>query len=175
MLLITNVKVDFFGFLNLDISYIVLGLLVLVVILLVLLIANIVKTNKIRNVYDQFMSGKDAKTLEDVILTRFQEVDALKTTEKKQNAQIAAINEALKKSFSKCGIIKYDAFNEMGGKLSFALVLLDKSNNGYVINAMHSREGCYTYIKEIVNGESYITLGEEEKKALAKAMGTDVT
>ena len=51
--------------------------------------------------------------------------------------------------------------------------MLDKSNNGYVINAMHSREGCYTYIKEIVKGESYIALGDEEKKALERAINCD--
>ena len=38
------------------------------------------------------------------------------------------------------------------------LALLDKNNNGFIMNAMHSREGCYTYIKEIVKGESYIEL-----------------
>ncbi len=57
--------------------------------------------------------------------------------------------------------------------MSFALAMLDKSNNGYVINAIHSREGCYTYAKEIIKGESYITLGEEEKKALDKAINSD--
>ena len=54
----------------------------------------------------------------------------------------------------------------MGGKLSFALALLDNNDTGFVINAMHSREGCYTYIKEIIKGESYIVLGDEEKEAV---------
>ena len=71
------------------------------------------------------------------------------------------------------GMVKYDAFNEMGGKLSFALALLDNRNNGFLINAMHSREGCYTYVKEIINGESYINLGEEEKKELDKAINSE--
>ena len=61
----------------------------------------------------------------------------------------------------------------MGGKLSFALSMLDKENTGFVINAMHSREGCYTYIKEIIKGESYIQLGEEEKEAVDKAVNSD--
>ena len=70
-------------------------------------------------------------------------------------------------------MVKYDAFHEMGGKLSFSLALLDQKNDGFIINAMHSREGCYTYIKEIVNGNSIIVLAEEEKEALEIAMGTD--
>ena len=69
-------------------------------------------------------------------------------------------------------MVKYDAFHEMGGKLSFSLALLDRKNDGFIINAMHSREGCYTYIKEILDGNSIIVLADEEKEALDIAMGT---
>ena len=62
----------------------------------------------------------------------------------------------------------------MGGKLSFSLALLDQKNDGFIINAMHSREGCYTYIKEILNGNSIIVLAEEEKEALNLAMESEV-
>ena len=61
----------------------------------------------------------------------------------------------------------------MGGKLSFALAMLDNNNNGWIINAMHSREGCYTYVKEIVKGESYVELAEEEAEALDRAIFKD--
>ena len=74
------------------------------------------------------------------------------------------------RNFQRVGIVKYDAFNEMGGKLSFAIAMLDGNNSGWIINAMHSREGCYTYIKEIIKGESYIELAEEEAEALDKAI-----
>ena len=42
------------------------------------------------------------------------------------------------------------------------------------MNAMHSREGCYTYVKEIVNAESYVELAEEEAEALDKAIFSDI-
>ena len=58
----------------------------------------------------------------------------------------------------------------MGGKLSFVLALLDKENTGFLLNAIHSRENCFLYIKEIVNGESYIMLSEEEVEALKRAV-----
>ena len=61
----------------------------------------------------------------------------------------------------------------MGGKLSFALAMLNKDNTGYVINAMHSREGCYTYIKEIIDGKPLIQLGTEEQKAVNMAINSD--
>ena len=48
--------------------------------------------------------------------------------------------------------------------------MLDMRNNGFIINAMHTREGCYTYIKEIIDGNSVIVLSEEEQEALKRAM-----
>ena len=61
----------------------------------------------------------------------------------------------------------------MGGKLSFALAMLDKKNSGFILNAIHSRDNCFLYIKEIVKGESYVMLSEEEVKALKAAMVYD--
>lgn len=165
--------IDFFGLFTVDTLYVVIGMGVVIIGLLAICIVNTVKINKMNNNYKKFMAGKKGRDLEAVILERFEEIDKLKAANDEKTAQINEIFEALRLTYSKTGIIKYDAFNEMGGKLSFALALLDNRNNGFVINAMHSREGCYTYVKEIINGESYITLGDEEKKALDKAINHD--
>lgn len=165
--------IDVFGLFKIDKLYAAIGLLVVILILIVLQILNAVKTKKLKSRLDAFMEGKDAKSLESQFSTRFKEVDELKVSNKIHEEKLSALDEEMLKVYKKVGIVKYDAFNEMGGKLSFALAMLDKSNNGYVINAMHSREGCYTYIKEIVKGESYIVLGEEEKKALDSAIKQD--
>jgi hypothetical protein len=164
---------DFFGLFSVDTLYVILGMAVVMVVMLAFLIINSVKIKKMKLTYTSFMSGKDGKSLEEVILKRFKEVDDLKKEDAAKKVQLDDINESLRYAFSKMGMVKYDAFNEMGGKLSFALVLLDNRNNGFLINAMHSREGCYTYVKEIINGESYINLGEEEKKALNKAINSE--
>ena len=84
------------------------------------------------------------------------------------------MSQNMKYTYQKMGLIKYDAFHEMGGKLSFSLAMLDVRNNGFIINAMHTREGCYTYIKEIVDGNSIIVLSEEEQEALKRAMESTV-
>lgn len=164
---------DFFGLFSVDTLYVILGMAVVMAVMLVFLIINSVKIKKMKLMYTSFMSGKDGKSLEEVILKRFKEVDELKKEDEAKKVQLDDINESLRYAFSKMGMVKYDAFNEMGGKLSFALALLDNRNNGFLINAMHSREGCYTYVKEIINGESYINLGEEEKKALNKAINSE--
>ncbi len=155
---------------KLDPAIYIIALLVLIIGLLIYVIVLNKKLSKLEKTYDKFMRGKDAETLEEVILKRFEDIDMLLVNDKDKEKKINQIFENLQIAVQKVGIVKYDAFNEMGGKLSFALVMLDKNNTGYVINAMHSREGCYTYIKEIIKGESYIPLGNEEKEALEMAM-----
>lgn len=158
---------------DIDPAYFIIGLLVVCIGLLIYIVITNKKIAKLNDKYQKFMSGKDAKTLENVIEKRFSQVDELIKLDKIKDEKINEINENLLTTFQKMGIVKYDAFNEMGGKLSFALALLNKENTGFVINAMHSREGCYTYIKEIIRGESYILLGEEEKEAVDKAINSD--
>lgn len=77
----------------------------------------------------------------------------------------------MESAYQKMGLVKYDAFNQMGGQLSFSLALLDENNNGFIINSVHSSEGCYSYTKEIKLGQCVIDLGAEEAEALAMAMG----
>ena len=119
------------------------------------------------------MRGQDGKTLEESFSARFDELDELSNIAHENKADIRILYRALRSSYQKVGIVKYDAFGEMGGKLSFALTMLDNDNNGWILNSMHSRDGCYTYIKEIENGTAYSTLGEEEKQALQKAISSD--
>ena len=116
------------------------------------------------------MSGKDAKTLEDTLIQRLDQVDSLLESNEENDSNIKVLSKNMQRTYQKMGLIKYDAFHEMGGKLSFSLAMLDMRNNGFMINAMHTREGCYTYIKEIIDGNSVIVLSEEEQEALKRAM-----
>lgn len=158
-------------YLGIDSDYIIIGLAVVVFILIILTIINIVQMKKLKKGYKVFMTGKGAKNLEDTLIKRLNQVDALIESNDENKKNIKSLFANMQLTYQKMGLIKYDAFNEMGGKLSFSLAMLDKRNNGYIINAMHTREGCYTYIKEIVDGNSIIVLSEEEQKALDRAMG----
>jgi hypothetical protein len=125
---------------------------------------------KLKKNYRIFMSGKDAKTLEDTLIQRLDQVDSLLESNEENDSNIKVLSKNMQRTYQKMGLIKYDAFHEMGGKLSFSLAMLDMRNNGFIINAMHTREGCYTYIKEIIDGNSVIVLSEEEQEALKRAM-----
>lgn len=158
-------------YLGIDSDYIILGLAAVILILLVLTIINISQMRKLKKSYKVFMTGQNGKNLEETLIKRLNQVDSLLTANSENEKNIEELFDDMQHTYQKMGLIKYDAFNEMGGKLSFSLAMLDVKNNGFIINAMHTREGCYTYIKEIVDGNSIIVLSEEEKEALSRAMG----
>ena len=142
----------------------------LLLIFLILLIVQIRKTSKLKKRLDKFLTGKDGASLEQDIAGLYEDNKFLKANTEKNKKDIRTLYKNMESAYQKMGLVKYDAFNEMGGKLSFSLALLNRKNNGFIINAMHSREGCYTYIKEIIDGNSVIMLAEEEKEALEMAL-----
>lgn len=156
-------------YLGFDSDYIIIGLAAVCLILFIMTIVNMAKTSKLKKKYEAFMLGKDGKSLEDTLITRLTEVDQLMAANKENEKSIQKMASNMKNTFQKVGLVKYDAFNEMGGKLSFSLAMLNESDDGFVLNAVHSREGCYTYVKEIIDGNSITTLAEEEQDALQMA------
>ncbi len=145
-------------------------LAILVILLIILMIFTINKMNVITRKYKALMSGKKGADLEKVIRYRFKEMDKVKANAKRVTREHKEIKAHLTSCISKTALIKYDAFEQMSGKLSFVIALLNDQHSGIILNAMHSREGCFTYAKEIIKGESYIPLSEEEMDALEKAM-----
>lgn len=157
-------------YLGISTDYVVIGLAALLLILIIIMIVNQVKMNKLRKRYEIFMKGKTAKSLEDTLIYRLEQVDDLIKNNAANERNIGAIQKRLEFAFQKYAVVKYDALDEMGGKLSYALCMLNEKNDGYIINTVHSREGCYSYVKEIIDGNSVIGLAEEEAEALEEAL-----
>lgn len=130
-----------------------------------------VRLGQLKNRYERFMSGKDGKSLEDNLIFRLDQIDELIEENAANERNIDAIFRKMKYNFQKYSLVKYDAFQEMGGKLSFSLAMLNEKNDGYIINAVHSREGCYTYVKEIIDGNSIIDLGGRGRAGFKASVG----
>lgn len=157
-----------------DIGYlliIVAVLAVLVLILIVLLIVQISKTGKLKKRLDKFFLGKDGLSLEQDLIGLVEDNKFLRNNVDKNKRDIRDLYKRMETTFQKVGLVKYDAFNQMGGQLSFCLALLDENNNGFILNSVHSTEGCYFYSKDVKNGECSLSLGTEESEALGIAMG----
>ena len=150
--------------------YVTIALSVVSIILAVVLIIVLCKLKTLKRRVDSLTRGKDTESLEDIIVSYLERVESLEEGEEITRAAFNAIKDNLKITYQKTGLVKYDAFREMSGALSYSLALLDKENNGVLISSMYSREGCYTYAKEIIKGESKINLSEEEAEALKQAV-----
>ncbi|MBE5844287.1 MAG: DUF4446 family protein [Butyrivibrio sp.] len=156
--------------LNIDIAYIIICLVLIILIMIVMLILQNKKIKAIKAQIAKFMKGKDAASLEDEIVALFEDNKFIKIETEKNRKNINDLYNRLAFCFQKIGIVKYDAFNQMGGQLSYSLALLDEDNNGFILNSVHSSDGNYTYSKEIKNGLCNLELGDEEQQALDKAI-----
>lgn len=144
---------------------------IIILALLVICLVQFFTTRKLFRRYDFFMRGKNAESMEDMVMDIRSKMFALQDQEMENRDRIKKLQLGVNGAYQKTGIVKYNAFDGMGGQSSFAMALLDTADNGFLLNAMHSRESCYLYVKEIKNGEPDSLLGKEEKEALSKAMG----
>jgi len=160
---------DRMGIGTIDIGIIILILFILSIIFIVIAILFVFKNVRLEKKLNQFMAGKDGMSLEENILSIHEENKYLKSCTDRNKKEIRTLYKKMEKTICKVGLVKYDAFPQMGGQLSFSLALLDEHNDGFIINSVHGTDGCYSYTKAISGGICKLTLGKEEEKALAIA------
>lgn len=104
-------------------------------------------------------------------------LERLLTEEEKKNKGVVEVNEYVKRLekeaqgyIQKIGLVRFNPFSETGGDHSFSLALLTGREDGFVITGLHTRERTRIYLKPIKSGKSELTLSEEEKKAIEKAL-----
>ena len=111
-----------------DLGYLLIGMAVailLLLIFLILLIVQIRKTSKLKKRLDKFLTGKDGTSLEQDIAGLYEDNKFLKANTEKNKKDIRTLYKNMESAYQKMGLVKYDAFNQMGGQLSFSLALLD--------------------------------------------------
>ena len=109
--------------------YVTIALSVVSVILAVVLIIVLCKLKTLKRRVDSLTRGKDTESMEDIIVNYLERVESLEEGEEITRAALNAIKDNLKITYQKTGLVKYDAFREMSGALSYSLALLDKENN----------------------------------------------
>ena len=144
-----------FESMGIDSGIVIIVLLILTIILLINVVSSNMRLSRLERKYKMFMRGGDAQSLEKVFVRKFAQIDRLYEAKEDHDHDISFIKKNI---------------NVMFSKYSFALALLDKNNTGLILNAVHSRDNCFLYLKEIVKGESYVVLSQEEVEALRKAV-----
>ncbi len=128
------------------------------------------KLRKIENKYTSFISKFDKNdNIEETLKNYIQIVNNVNEDNKIMHANYVNIEKQLNKCAQRVGIVRYNAFDDVGSDLSFALAILDNEYNGFVLNAIYARNSNNIYAKPIENGTSKYTLSEEEIKAVSRA------
>lgn len=145
--------------------------IVLVIAMLVYCVILHIRLGSLKKKYDFFMQGDNGASLERKLSVEVSEIrDAAKGLETMLTEQ-AAIRNIQSNTIQKIGFIKYNAFENIGNDLSFALTLLDGNNNGICISSIYGRNESRIFSKPIVKGKSLVSLSQEELESLNEALG----
>ena len=159
----------FFSFLNSDIF--ILVLFVIVIILSVLYITSVINLKKLRTSYSKFMNKLgNGNNLEEMLQNYIKKLETVEAKNEEIISYCKVIDENIKRCTQKIGIVRYNAFKDVGSDLSFTLAILDDYNNGVVLNGIYARDSSNIYAKPIENGVSKYVLSEEEKEAVNRAI-----
>jgi hypothetical protein len=82
-----------------------------------------------------------------------------------------ALHDAVARAVQRVGLVRFDAFEDLGGMLSFAVAMLDKEGSGVVLSSINGRNETRIYAKPIEHGASRINLSGEEEEAIRRALG----
>ncbi|MFC7597785.1 DUF4446 family protein [Terrabacter sp. GCM10028922] len=114
--------------------------------------------------------GDDGATdIARVAATQNHRIDRLTAEVTRLREHVASAEDDVRQSLRNVAVVRYDAFGDMGGRLSFSAAIVDDLGDGIVISSIHARGESRTYAKGIVGGTSSITLTPEEQQALASA------
>lgn len=117
--------------------------------------------------YIKFMKKMgNGNNLDEMLKKYLEEVAVVKQDNSEIKAYYTKLDYDISSSIQKVGLVRFNAFQNVGSDLSFALALLDRENNGIVLNGIYGSDSSNIYAKPIKNGESTYQLSEEEKEAI---------
>lgn len=140
------------------------------IMLTIIVIIFFMKLKRVERKYNDFISKFDKnENIEGTLKNYIDLVSNVNEESKIMQVNYKNLERQLNKCAQKIGMVRYNAFNDVGSDLSFALAILDNDNNGFVLNAIYARNSSNIYAKPIENGTSRYTLSEEEIRAVSRA------
>ncbi len=169
------IKVDFNqinDFIMVNLQYILLGMTAIIFIALLIFININLKLSKMNRRYQKLMQGVEGANLERLLHAHIEEVREVVGQVNTLSNQCKEINIMCNNSLQNVGVVRFNAFDDTGSDLSFAIALLDGHRNGLVVSSLFGRSESRVYAKPIVNGQSTYLLTTEEKEAISKAVSS---
>lgn len=140
------------------------GVLLLVVLVLAL------RLRALRRTFSVALGGDGAKDVVTAVQHQAEGLVALREDLGVVHANTEKLRDLHRGAVSRVGLVRYDAFPDMGGMLSFSSALLDETGSGIVLSSINGRQETRSYGKPIVGGTSEHNLSEEEQDAVRAAI-----
>lgn len=137
---------------------------VAVALVLIVLLAH--RTSRMRRDYSILQGAGGRESFIEVVARKTEEVEALRGEVAELTAQLQRTRGDLSQALRHVSVIRYDAFGDMGGRMSFSAALTDDLGDGIVLTTIHARAESRTYIKAIRRGEADVLLSPEEQQAV---------
>lgn len=147
---------------------IISGIATLVLFLLYLSLAY--KYHRIKKKYFFIIGDSYNLDMEGILIKNNKELARVKQVERELMSRVEELETKFSLSIQNVGIVRYNAFGELGPELSFSIALLDEYLNGIVVTSIHGRQQSSCYGKAITKGKSEIPLSIEEEQAINKAI-----
>ncbi len=164
------------GIFNISMDRLLLGIsFFLILILFFLNISNGKKIKKLKEKYLKFMNGLSGVNIEGVLEDCLDKVNFVMDKNKEIEYQMNTIERDMYYCIQKVGVVRYNAFDNVGSDLSYSVALLDHNDDGLVISSLYSRDSSSTYAKPVTKSKSRYALSAEEIKAIDIAKKTRVT
>jgi hypothetical protein len=148
----------------------VIAALVVAVLALALAGVALLRLGRIRKDLVLLSSDGDAPSFVEAVARKTEEVRGLRTEVDDLTALLARTRTELADALRHVSVVRYDAFGDMGGRLSFSAAMLDDGGDGLVLTAIHGRSETRSYIKGVKGGSSEASLSPEELQAVSYAL-----
>jgi hypothetical protein len=148
----------------------VLGLACIVLAVVMVLLVR--RTSRLEKRLAGLTRGEDGSSLETILGSSLEKVYALNRDVDELAKRATVLEQVQRKAFQKVGLVRFNPFEDTGGNQSFALALLDRDGDGFIVSSLHSRNGTRMYAKAIARGKCDTALSSEEGEALKTALAS---
>jgi hypothetical protein len=152
------------------VSLLVVVALAAVAVLVVAVVALALRLASLRRAYASALDPARREDLFQSVQRQAGDLEALRGDLGVVHGNTEHLRDLLRGAISRVGVVRYDAFADMGGALSFSTALLDEHGDGLVVSAINGRSETRCYAKAVVAGTSAHNLSDEEVTAVEEAM-----
>jgi hypothetical protein len=149
---------------------IVVGVIALAALVIAILLAF--RTTRMKTQYAVLSAADGRASFVEVVARKAEEVAGLRDDVALLADELRSTQRELQMAVRHVGVVRYDAFGDMGGRMSFSAALVDDHGNGFVLTSVHARSESRSYIKQLRGGMAEVNLSPEESAAVADAVAS---